>query len=189
MGHARYRRSILGIVVWAAVGLAVAMPAGAALGAGQSEAQGEPKAGAAGMQLPVAPVLPLALALEAASAAEAACAEQGYRVAVAVVDAAGRLKVQLKGDGAGPHTLDSSRRKAYTAASLGVSTAELDVTSRAPGAQGLREIDEFLLLAGGLPIRAGDAVVGGIGVGGAPGGQFDEACARAGLARIADRLD
>jgi uncharacterized protein GlcG (DUF336 family) len=167
-------------------GVLAAGPVGAEVGGGPSPAlQPAPPAQA----LPVVPVLPLALALEAATTAEATCAQQGYRVAVAVVDRGGRITVQLKGDGAGPHTLDSSRRKAYTAASLGESTAELDATSRLPGAQGLREIDEFLLLGGGLPIESGESVVGGIGVGGAPGGHLDEACARAGIERIADRLE
>jgi uncharacterized protein GlcG (DUF336 family) len=179
---------VLGALIgWGLLGQGVlaAEPGGLAAG-GDSAPAAQPAP--PGQTLPVAPVLPLALALEAATTAEATCAQQGFRVAVAVVDRAGRLTVQLKGDGAGPHTLDSSRRKAYTAASLGASTAELDATSRLPGAQGLREIGEFLLLGGGLPVAAGEAVVGGIGVGGAPGGPLDEACARAGLDRIAARL-
>lgn len=139
--------------------------------------------------LPTEPQLPLALAKEAAEVSLDTCQKQGYRVSVAVVDRHGLLKVHLRGDGAAPHTLDSSRRKAYTAASFRDATSRLDALIRSrPDAAGLRDIPGFLALGGGLPIRAGADVIGGIGVGGAPGGEKDEACAQAGLDRIADRL-
>ena len=139
--------------------------------------------------LPPEKTLPLAVAREAA-AALAACERQGYRVSVAVVDRAGLLKVLMKGDGAAPHTIDSSTRKAYTSASLRHATSELvELIRRNPGAAGLRDMNEsILILGGGLPIRAGDEVVGGIGVGGAPGGERDESCAQAGIDSIHDRL-
>ena len=99
------------------------------------------------------------------------------------------MKAHLRGDGAGPHTLESARAKAFTAASLRASTAELDALSRAnPANQGLREIPGFLLLGGGLPIAVETDVVGAIGVAGAPGGHLDAACAQAGIDTIADRL-
>lgn len=147
--------------------------------------------GAAAEKLPREKVLPLALAQRAADAALAACATEGYRVGVAVVDGAGRLRVQLRADGAAPHTLDSSRRKAYTALTLRHATSELvRLVGAQPDAAGLRDMNEhILLLGGGLPIRAGEETIGGIGVGGAPGGHLDEACARAGLDAIAERLD
>ena len=134
--------------------------------------------------------LPLALASEAAQAALAACEKQGYRVSVAVVNHAGLLKVLLKGDGSGPHTIDSSSKKAYTSVSLGHSTSELvTLIGDNPAAAGLRDMNEkILILGGGLPIKVGKKVIGGIGVGGAPGGEKDEACAQAGIARIQDRL-
>ncbi len=139
--------------------------------------------------LPAERRLPLALAKEAAEAALDACGRQGHGVSVAVVDRHGLLVVQLRGDGAAPHTLDSSRRKAYTAASFRDATSRLDALIRSrPDASGLRDIPGFLALGGGLPIRAGTDVIGGIGVGGAPSGELDEACARAGLDRIAGRL-
>jgi uncharacterized protein GlcG (DUF336 family) len=130
--------------------------------------------------------LPINLALDAASAALAQCQADGYRVSVAVVDRGGVLKVLLRDDGTGPHTVSSSTRKAYTSASLGRPTGELAATVAGnPEAEGLRQMDpQLLLLAGGLPIVANDVVVGGIGVGGAPGGQFDEACAQAGIDAI-----
>lgn len=139
--------------------------------------------------LPTETQLPLALAQAAAEAALDACQKQGYRVSVAVVDRAGRLKALLRGDGAAPHTLDSSLRKAYTSASFRAATSALDTLIRSrPDAAGLRDIPQVLALGGGLPVQAGGEVIGGIGVGGAPDGEKDEGCARAGLDRITDRL-
>ena len=134
--------------------------------------------------LPKEAVLPLALAQQAAAAGLAKCEEDGYKVSVAVADRGGNLKVLLRGDGAGPHTTDSSFRKAYTAASLRRSTLQLaELITKVPGIQALRDMnDRILILGGGLPIELEGEVVGGIGVGGAPGGHLDEACAKAGLA-------
>ncbi len=132
-------------------------------------------------ELPSANVLPLALASEAAATALAACEARGYRVSVAVVDRAGLLKVLMRGDGAGPHTLDSSSRKAYTSLTLRHSTSELvELIQNNPSVFGLRDMNEkILILGGGLPIKAGEEFIGGIGVGGAPGADKDEACALA----------
>jgi len=140
--------------------------------------------------LPTEKVLPLSLATEAAEAALSACEKQGYRVSVAVVDRAGLVRILMRGDGTGPHTLDSSSRKAYTAASLRRATSDfVKQIAGNPGDEGLRNMNEkILILAGGLPVKAGDEVVGGIGVGGAPGGEKDEACALAGLNKIKDRI-
>ncbi len=110
----------------------------------------------------------------------------GYRVTVAVVDRAGVLKVLMRGDGAGPHTVESSAKKAYTSASLRGSTGDLaEMIAKMPATQGLRDMNNnILVLGGGLPIEIGGEVVGGIGVGGAPGGHLDAACAQAGLESI-----
>ncbi len=145
---------------------------------------------ALGQKLPMERTLPLALAQEAANAAHQSCEAAGYRVSVAVVGRAGLVKVLIRGDGAGPHTLDSASRKAYTALSLRHSTADLvRLALRQPEAEGLADMNErILLLGGGLPIKAGEEVIGGIGVGGAPGAQLDEACAQAGIEAIRDRL-
>ncbi len=131
-------------------------------------------------------VLPLALAQQAAAAGLAKCEEGGYKVSVAIADRGGNLKVLLRGDGAGPHTTDSSFRKAYTAASLRRSTQHLaELIAKVPSIQALRDMnDRILILGGGLPIKLDGEVVGGIGVGGAPGGHLDEACAAAGLASL-----
>jgi len=140
--------------------------------------------------LPMEKTLPLALAVEAVQAALATCVQQGDRVSVAVVDRAGLVRALIRGDGAGAHTLDSSRRKAYTASSLRLSTMELaHMVSQSPAIQGLRDMNEhILILGGGLPIKVGEEVIGGIGVGGGPSGQRDEACAQAGIDKIKGRL-
>jgi uncharacterized protein GlcG (DUF336 family) len=131
----------------------------------------------------------LALARDAAEAALQFCSGKGWKVSVTVVDRAGQLKIQLRADGAGPHTLDSSRRKAYTAASMRERTSKmLEISQKSPAAATLPMIDGLLLLGGGLPIKAGDEVIGAIGIGGAPGGHLDDECAEAGIARIHDRL-
>jgi uncharacterized protein GlcG (DUF336 family) len=133
--------------------------------------------------------LSLALATEAAMAAMQFCKEKGWAVSVAVVDRAGQLKTLLRADGAGPHTIDSSRRKAFTSASARNNTSVmLENVQKNPDAANLPMIDGFLVLGGGMPIRVGDEVIGAIGVGGAPGGHLDDQCAEAGITKIRDRL-
>ncbi len=141
---------------------------------------------ASATDLPKESMLPLALATKAAHAAVGKCVADGYRVSVTVVDQGGNIRVVLRQDGTGPHTLESSRKKAYTSASMKQPTAKLAaLIAKMPALQGLQRMNEhMLLLAGGLPIKIGEAVVGGIGVGGAPGGHLDEACAHAGLDSI-----
>ncbi len=136
--------------------------------------------------LPREAVLPLALANKAASAAVEKCKQDGYKVSASVVDKAGVLRAFQRADGAGPHTVDSSRKKAYTAASLGRTTSELgELVAKMPHLQALGKMNEnIIILGGGLPIQFGNEVVGGIGVGGAPGTQLDDACAQAGLDAI-----
>jgi len=132
----------------------------------------------------------LAIAGELAAAAVAECQTKGYAVTATVVDRAGQVKAVYRADGAGPHTLDSSRRKAYTAASMRSNTTALfEISQKTPGAQNLGQIDGFLLLGGGMPVRAGSEVIGAIGVGGSPGGQFDDQCAQAALDKIKNRLN
>lgn len=137
-------------------------------------------------ELPKESVLPVALAGKAAQAALDACKKDGYRVSASVVDRAGVLRAMLRADGAGPHTVDSSRKKAYTAASLRRTTSELaEMIAKQPALQALREMNEsILMVGGGLPIEIAGEVVGAIGVGGAPGTHLDDACAEAGLDAI-----
>lgn len=131
-------------------------------------------------------VLPLDAARRAVLAAVRTCGKQGYKVSAAVVDPSGVLTALMRADGAGPHTVESSRRKAYTAASLRRPTRVMaQLIAEHPALQGLRDMNEsILMLGGGLPIRIGGQIVGGIGVGGSPGADLDEGCARAGLERI-----
>ncbi len=137
-------------------------------------------------ELPREAVLPLAFATTAAKAAVDQCAKDGYRVSAAVVDRAGVLRAFLRADGAGPHTVESSEKKAYTAASMRGPTGNVaELIAKNPALQGLQHMnDKILVLAGGLPIEIGGEVVGGIGIGGAPGGHLDAACAQAGLDSI-----
>ena len=131
----------------------------------------------------------LALANEAAAAAVAECQTKGFAVSAAIVGRAGQLKALQRADNAGPHTLDSAQRKAYTSASFRAPTgAMMENAQKNPGAANIWHIQGVILLAGGVPLRAGDQVVGGIGVGGAPAGSIDEECANAGIKKISDRL-
>jgi uncharacterized protein GlcG (DUF336 family) len=139
--------------------------------------------------LPTQSYLTLALAQTAANDALKKCTDDGLQVSVAVVDRSGVVIALLRGDGAGPHTVDSSSRKAYTAASMGRSTLELaNFIKDKPEVHGVRDMnDKILILGGGLPIKVGDEVVGAIGVGGAPSAELDEACAKAGIDAILEK--
>ena len=137
-------------------------------------------------ELPTAPYLPVALANKAAEAALQACLAEGHNVSVAIVARDGSTKVLLKGDNSGPHTGSSAAGKAFTSAALGRDTAGLaEFIASKPANDGLRDMDDRMVIqAGGLPIKFGKATVGGIGVGGAPSGDIDAACAVAGLKAI-----
>ncbi|MGD9945353.1 MAG: heme-binding protein [Burkholderiaceae bacterium] len=129
-------------------------------------------------------------ALTAAQAALAHCRQAGYQVAVAVVDRSGTLQVLLRDRFAGPHTLDFAPRKAWTAASMRMSTTELAAETQAGRPMsGLRASPQLLAAGGGIAIEAGGATLGAIGVSGAPGGDADDACAKAGVKAIADAIE
>jgi len=137
-------------------------------------------------ELPKESVLPLGVANKAIHAALESCKKDGYRVSVSVVDRSGVLRAMGRSDGAASHTVDSSRKKAYTAAGMRRPTTELaDLIMKVPTLQALRDINgDMLILGGGLPIEIGGEIVGGIGVGGAPGAHLDDACAQDGLDAI-----
>jgi uncharacterized protein GlcG (DUF336 family) len=147
-------------------------------------------AGAVGAdELPVAKLLPMAIARDIASAAIDKCRADGFRVTVVVADRFGQPIVMLRDDGTGPHTVESARRKAYTAASMRTSTRELsERLVKNPGSSALATLTDVITLAGGLPIKSGEEVIGSAGAGGAPGGDKDEACVQAGLDAVAARL-
>ena len=130
------------------------------------------------------------LALELARATLADCQKRGYQVAVAVVDRFGTPQVMLRDRFAGPHTPPTASGKAWTAATFRTSTTELNAISQ-PGMMqaGLRNLPNVVMIGGGIVVEAGGSLIGAVGVSGAPGGDADEACAKAGLAAIKDKLD
>ena len=120
--------------------------------------------------------------------AETASAQCGAIASVAVVDRAGRLKVFLQGDGAAPHNLELARRKAYTARTFRRTSADWATRTETTN-QGQRQLTDVIPLMGGVPINVGEETIGGVGLSGAPnGGEQEEACAKAGIAKVADQL-
>lgn len=145
--------------------------------------------GAAQAQLLQERNISLAAAQAIALGAVEACAARNMNVTATVVDRAGIVRASLRADRAGPHTVESSVRKAFTSASMRSPTSALQqATIDNPGARNLVDLPGVLLLGGGVPVRAGDEVIGAVGVGGAPSGQIDEECANAGIQRAQDRL-
>lgn len=133
--------------------------------------------------------MPVALAIDIARETVAACSAQGYNVSAAVVDRAGVMRAFARADNAGPHTVDAARRKAFTSASTRAPTSAIvENVSKNPASAQLVAIDGFLVLAGGVPVKAGNEVIGAVGVGGAPGGHLDEACANAALGKVEQQL-
>lgn len=134
-------------------------------------------------------VLSPAAALELAQATLAACRAAGYQVAVAVVDRAGITQVLLRDRFAGPHTPETARRKAWTAVSFRTDTLELNALSQAGEAlSAVRFVTDALMVGGGVRVEAAGSLVGAVGVSGAPGGPADDACARAGIEAIEDKI-
>ncbi len=138
------------------------------------------------VELPKTSFLPLDNALQLAAAAIQECRQDRYQVSVAVVDIGGVTRAVLRDDQAGPHTLASATGKAFTAASLGAPTARYaKMIADKPELAGLRDMHpKMVILGGGLPLVVDGVRVGGIGVGGAPGGHLDEACAQGAIDRI-----
>lgn len=129
-------------------------------------------------------------ALKAAQAALQSCARTGYQVAVAVSDRAGHPIVMLRDRFAGPHTPETAVNKAYTALTFKLDTlAFARVTQAGESASGIRQLPRVVAIGGGLPIEAAGSLVGSIGVSGAPGGEADDTCAKAGIAAIKDDLE
>jgi len=131
----------------------------------------------------------LELANQIASASVAACQANGYAVTATVVDRAGTVRAVQRADNAGPHTLGASLQKAYTSASgKNTTLAMMETSQKNPGAANLVNIPGFLLLGGGVPVKAGNEVIGAVGIGGAPGGHLDEQCAMTALDKVKDLL-
>jgi uncharacterized protein GlcG (DUF336 family) len=116
------------------------------------------------------------------------CTKDGYKVSVVIVDNAGLVRASLRGDGTNPHTMEFARKKAYTARTRGQTSLEFMKLTANPANTYLLQIPDVVAVGGGVPIKIGDVTIGAIGVSGAPGGEKDEACANAGLAKVADQL-
>jgi len=131
-----------------------------------------------------------AIALDLAQAALSDCQKRGYQVAVAVVDRFGVVQVVLRDRYAGPHTPPTASGKAWTAATFRNSTSNLSTISQ-PGMMqaGIRNLPGAVIVGGGLVVEAGGSLIGAIGVSGAPGGDSDEACAKAGIEAVQSKLD
>ncbi|KAA5971605.1 heme-binding protein [Pantoea sp. M_9] len=133
--------------------------------------------------------LSLDLADELAQSVIQACAKDNYNVSVTVVDRSGTPLVMKRMDNAGPHTLEASRMKAFTSLTTKNPTENVMKGAQSnPEAANMRDIPGFLLLAGGVPVKSGEQVIGAVGVGGAPGGHLDQACAVQGLEKIKSGL-
>jgi len=131
--------------------------------------------------------IPFAMAQIIAQAALAQCESMGFKVSVTVVDRAGLPIVMLRGDGAGLHTPEGAERKAYTARTFSQPSADfIKRMQDRPDTTGSLHYTRVLALAGGLPIKAGNEVVGAVGVSGSPG--KDDVCSQAGIDKVADQL-
>jgi uncharacterized protein GlcG (DUF336 family) len=146
-------------------------------------------ASAASAQTLVTHRIPAALAVEAASEGVASCAKGGYSETVVVVDADGATIAAVRGDGAGIHTLDSAHDKAYTSVTFKSDTMALADRAKGDGPITLlAKLPHILFFPGGVVIKLDNEVIGAIGAAGAPGGNLDDGCAKAGLEKIRDRL-
>jgi uncharacterized protein GlcG (DUF336 family) len=132
--------------------------------------------------------LSLAAALTIATTAADLCKSQGYAVSVTVVGRNGEVILQMRGDNAPPHTMENSFRKAYSARTFRVPSGELVQRVKDNPTAPFVHLSNVVAAQGALPIKAGDDVIGSVGVSGAPGGEKDEVCAKAGIDKAADTL-
>ena len=130
------------------------------------------------------------IALDLANAALADCRQRGFQVAVAVVDRFGITQVVLRDRFAGPHTPSTAAGKAWTAVSFRTNTTDL-VPLTQPGMPqaAVRNLPGAVILGGGIIVQAGGSLIGAVGVSGAPGGDADDACAKAGISAIQNKID
>lgn len=141
------------------------------------------------------PKISAALANQLVGDSVANCAQKGYRVVAVVVDLDGVRQAVLRGDGAPIHSMDNAYYKAYSAASLTLgrkegSTKEIAdrMAKAAPSTVPYTQLPNVTYGVGGVAIMGRGTIIGGLGVSGAPGGQFDEECARGALAKVQDQL-
>jgi uncharacterized protein GlcG (DUF336 family) len=130
----------------------------------------------------------MALAMAVMQGALDQCTKDGYKVSVVIVDKGGNVAGSIRGDGTGPHTMEFARMKAYTARTRSQTSLATMKQMEDPANAFLKQIPNVVGVGGGVPIKAGNEVIGGVGVSGAPGGEKDEVCANAGIAKVADTL-
>jgi uncharacterized protein GlcG (DUF336 family) len=128
------------------------------------------------------------IAITIAQTAIETCKANGYAVSVTVVGRNGEIILQVRGDNTGPHTIENSFRKAYTARTFRAPSGALVDRLKADPTLGLIHLTNVIANQGALPIKVGDEVIGAAGASGAPGGEKDEACVKAGLDKVADQL-
>ena len=132
--------------------------------------------------------LTASIAMAIAETAQATCKANGYSVSVTVVGRSGEVILQVRGDDSNPHTLENSMRKAYTARTTRSPSGALVDRVKADPTLGFVHLSNIIAVQGALPIKVGDEVIGAAGASGAPGGEKDEACIKAGLDKVAERL-
>jgi uncharacterized protein GlcG (DUF336 family) len=132
--------------------------------------------------------LSAAMAMTIAQTAIDTCKANGYAVSATVVGRNGEVLVQVRGDGTGPHTMENSMRKAYTARTFRIPSGDLQTRLKADPTLGLIHLSNVIANQGALPIKVGDETIGAAGASGAPGGEKDEACVKAGIEKIAAML-
>ena len=145
-------------------------------------------AGSAHADLIVHKDLSARMALTIAETAMTTCTASGYHVSVTVLGRAAEVIVQVRGDGASPHTMENSFRKAYTSRTFRVASGEIAKRVKDDPQLFMIHLNNVIAAQGGLPIKVGDDVVGAVGVSGSPGGEKDEVCAKAGIDKVADEL-
>ena len=128
------------------------------------------------------------MALTIAQTAIATCTANGYRVSATVVGRNGEVIVQVRGDDTGPHTMENSFKKAYTARTFRIPSGEMEERLKKNPQMGAQYLTGFTTARGALPIMIGEEVIGAAGVSGAPGGEKDEACVKSGLDKVAADL-
>ena len=132
--------------------------------------------------------LSLDLAKTIAEAAQAECKAKGFHTSVAVVDRAAQVLVILRDEQATAQTAEMARRKAYTARMFRTSTMEFQKrTAEDPGREAQRDLADILALSGGVPIQIGNDTIGAVGSAGS-NLEMDDACAKAGIAKVKDLL-
>jgi len=142
----------------------------------------------AGAQLLSHKDLTASIAMTVAETAIDSCKANGYAVSVTVVGRNGEVILQVRGDNTPPHTMENSFRKAYTARTLRSPSGALAERVKADPTLPLIHLSNIIALQGALPIKIGDETIGAAGASGAPGGEKDEACIKAGLDKVADQL-